>query len=308
MEAKIFASLAGRDDAPASRPPPGHVVSPTPPADELPKRDGEALGDNNCHEQQAFLRRGTSSSSSLFPRPAAPSTDSLESLLPFGMTKPNPSSKIKEALQGSGGGENSSPLERDGSSETSRSPRASERKRAEVLPDARGKDLACTVVRQCRATVVLSDMAPSFSGDHDMDQARVAGLILDALAACLGDEGRRTGALKRAGGGSSRDAGKHSCDLKDGRLFSTGDELAETEEEATEEEMRASGSGADIGLLARGGAFLGKFFAGRDEREVKEEAEKLFRTVKVVKPPASRSGSSEMYLLATGFLLGHKRR
>lgn len=141
-----------------------------------------------------------------------------------------------------------------------------------------------------------------------MDQGRVAGLVLDALAACLGDENRRTGALKRAGGGSSRDAGEHSRVLKDGRLFSTADELAGTGEEESEEEMGASESGAGIGLLARGGAFLGKFFAGRDEREVKEEAEKLFQTVKVVKPPASRSGSSEMYLLATGFLLGQKRR
>lgn len=56
------------------------------------------------------------------------------------------------------------------------------------------------------------------------------------------------------------------------------------------------------GLLARGGTFLGKFLAGRDEREIKEEAERLFEKVKVIKPPASRSSSSEMYLLATGFL------
>lgn len=54
--------------------------------------------------------------------------------------------------------------------------------------------------------------------------------------------------------------------------------------------------------MARGGTFLGKFLAGKDEREIKEEAERLFEKVKVVKPPASRSGSSEMYLLATGFL------
>ncbi|CAN0565199.1 unnamed protein product, partial [Ectocarpus sp. 12 AP-2014] len=66
-------------------------------------------------------------------------------------------------------------------------------------------------------------------------------------------------------------------------------------------------AGEGTGLLARGGTFLGKFFAGRDEREVKEEAERLFERVKVVKPPASRSGSGEMYLLATGFLLGGRK-
>lgn len=41
-----------------------------------------------------------------------------------------------------------------------------------------------------RASVVLSDMAPSFSGDRDTDQARVAGLLLNAFQACVGDESR----------------------------------------------------------------------------------------------------------------------
>lgn len=41
-----------------------------------------------------------------------------------------------------------------------------------------------------RATVVLSDMAPSFTGDRDTDQGRVAGLLLDAFGACLGDRSR----------------------------------------------------------------------------------------------------------------------
>lgn len=69
-----------------------------------------------------------------------------------------------------------------------------------------------------------------------------------------------------------------------------------------ERKVRSGGSGGGVGLLARGGTFLGKFLAGRDEQEVKEEAARLFEKVKVVKPPASRSDSSEMYLLATGFL------
>lgn len=41
-----------------------------------------------------------------------------------------------------------------------------------------------------RASVVLSDMAPSFTGDRDTDQGRVAALVLDAFAACVGDESR----------------------------------------------------------------------------------------------------------------------
>lgn len=74
------------------------------------------------------------------------------------------------------------------------------------------------------------------------------------------------------------------------------------EEGAVEEDDGDEGVSDGVGLLARGGTFLGKFLAGRDQREVKEEAERLFEKVKVVKPPASRSSSSEMYLLATGFL------
>lgn len=120
------------------------------------------------------------------------------------------------------------------------------------------------VKSQQRANVVLSDMAPSFSGDRDMDQGRVAALLLDALAACAGDENLGLGA----------EAGP-------------GDE---------------GGGGGGGGFLARGGTFLGKFLAGRDEKQLKDEAGRLFATVRVVKPPASRPCSSEMYLLATGFL------
>lgn len=95
-----------------------------------------------------------------------------------------------------------------------------------------------------------------------MDQGRVAGLLLDAFRACLGDNNKRL--------------------------------------ELDEDPAIVDGIGS--GLLARGGTFLGKFLAGRDEKELKEEAGRLFQKVRVVKPPASRSSSSEMYLLATGFL------
>lgn len=84
-----------------------------------------------------------------------------------------------------------------------------------------------------------------------------------------------------------------------------GNEIFDGEEgydDVVEKRVRSGASGGGVGLLARGGTFLGKFLAGRDEQEVKEEAARLFEKVKVVKPPASRSGSSEMYLLATGFL------
>lgn len=307
VEAEMFALLADQDDTPASRSPLGQNAINTPPPGELPTSDGEALEDKLSHDREAFLRRGTSSSSLLLPRPAVPARDSLEEFLPAGVSKPKPISIIGEAHKGAREKEAYAQSERENSSETASVSRVPQRKKhAEVLPNARDGDSAVKAVRKRRATVVLSDMAPAFGGDHDTDQARVAGLVLDALAACLGDESRRTWKLEWAGGGPSRGAGGHNRDLKDNQLSSTTvDELPGND--ASEEGLGATESGAGIGLLARGGTFLGKFFAGRDEREVKGEAERLFQTVKVVKPPASRSGSSEMYILATGFLLGQKR-
>ncbi len=54
-------------------------------------------------------------------------------------------------------------------------------------------------------------------------------------------------------------------------------------------------------VLTPGGRFLAKVLAGGTERELLAQLKKDFREVKHVKPPASRSGSSELYVLATGF-------
>ena len=207
-----------------------------------------------------------------------------------------------------------------------------------------------------RANVVLSDMAPSFSGDRDIDQARVATLVLDSLAACLGDEGGRLrgapGVGKGGGGGGDQDGGGGGVSGSDVEVgvgedgggvggwdggvgcadgVSAGGDRGGVSVGGGGGDVVGGGGGIDRGsgdsvigsgggggggcrsggerwggggLLARGGTFLGKFFAGRDEGEVKREAERLFERVKVVKPPASRSSSGEMYLLATGFLSG----
>jgi 23S rRNA (uridine2552-2'-O)-methyltransferase len=54
-------------------------------------------------------------------------------------------------------------------------------------------------------------------------------------------------------------------------------------------------------VLAPNGRFLAKVLAGGTERELLAMLKKDFRDVKHIKPPASRSGSSELYVLATGF-------
>lgn len=54
-------------------------------------------------------------------------------------------------------------------------------------------------------------------------------------------------------------------------------------------------------ILSPGGAFLAKVLRGGTERELLERLKRDFATVKHVKPPASRSDSAELYVLAMGF-------
>lgn len=55
-----------------------------------------------------------------------------------------------------------------------------------------------------------------------------------------------------------------------------------------------------IEILEPGGVFVGKYFSGPEEMELKEIARKEFTKVATVKPPASRKESSERYLVAQG--------
>ena len=54
-------------------------------------------------------------------------------------------------------------------------------------------------------------------------------------------------------------------------------------------------------VLSPGGAFLCKVFQGGTERELLDLLRRVFASVKHVKPPASRTDSAELYVLATGF-------
>ncbi|WP_095011353.1 RlmE family RNA methyltransferase [Tsuneonella mangrovi] len=53
--------------------------------------------------------------------------------------------------------------------------------------------------------------------------------------------------------------------------------------------------------LAPGGAFVAKVLAGGTDADLLALLKKHFRTVKHAKPPASRKGSSEWYVIAQGF-------
>ena len=53
--------------------------------------------------------------------------------------------------------------------------------------------------------------------------------------------------------------------------------------------------------LKPGGAFVSKVFAGGTDKELLTTLKRNFATVKHAKPPASRKGSSEWYVIAQGF-------
>jgi 23S rRNA (uridine2552-2'-O)-methyltransferase len=54
-------------------------------------------------------------------------------------------------------------------------------------------------------------------------------------------------------------------------------------------------------VLAPGGTFLAKVFQGGATGELLVQLKRDFTTVRHAKPPASRSESAEMYVVATGF-------
>ena len=54
-------------------------------------------------------------------------------------------------------------------------------------------------------------------------------------------------------------------------------------------------------VLSEGGAFLCKVLRGGTERTLLDILKRRFRTVRHIKPPASRADSAELYVLATGF-------
>lgn len=54
-------------------------------------------------------------------------------------------------------------------------------------------------------------------------------------------------------------------------------------------------------VLAPGGHFLAKVLQGGSERDLLDRLKQKFEKVRHVKPPASRSDSAELYVVATGF-------
>lgn len=56
-----------------------------------------------------------------------------------------------------------------------------------------------------------------------------------------------------------------------------------------------------VETLEKGGTFIAKVLAGGTDKDLLDLLKKHFKTVKHAKPPASRKGSSEWYVVAQGF-------
>jgi 23S rRNA (uridine2552-2'-O)-methyltransferase len=65
--------------------------------------------------------------------------------------------------------------------------------------------------------------------------------------------------------------------------------------------MRIMGLAETAGVLAPGGCFVAKVLQGGTEKDLLVQLKRDFTTVRHVKPPASRSDSAELYVVATGF-------
>ncbi|XP_069123119.1 rRNA methyltransferase 2, mitochondrial-like isoform X2 [Argopecten irradians] len=66
-------------------------------------------------------------------------------------------------------------------------------------------------------------------------------------------------------------------------------------------ELCASVLRFSVGVLRHGGHLLCKLWMGPEQYKLHVALDRMFSSVKVVKPPASRMGSSEMYFLAKDF-------
>ena len=110
---------------------------------------------------------------------------------------------------------------------------------------------------------IISDMAANFTGDKLTDALRTINLCEDSMMFAAGP----------------------SC-------F---DELDHEEDESIK---------STEGLLRHGGSFLCKYFAcgQENEHDLMTAAKTRFKYSTVVKPPASRKESAELYLFATGFI------
>ncbi len=137
-----------------------------------------------------------------------------------------------------------------------------------------------------RYDLVLSDMSPRISGAYAPDHAR-------------------SGARGGTDAGPPRADATAATSWRVLRDASPESGRSRSQQHPRRHEDRPAGVRDAFGLarevLAPGGTFVAKVFAGDLLDDLEEELARAFDRVRRTKPPASREPSSELYLLAFGF-------
>lgn len=131
------------------------------------------------------------------------------------------------------------------------------------------KNLDDSLSNRCQVDCIISDMAAKFTGDQATDAMRTINLCENALMFAVGS----------------------TCfdDDESYNIYSKDNDEKNNWQE--------------LGLLRQGGTFLCKFFAcGKEnENDLRAAVKRHFNHYFVLKPPASRKESAELYLYATGY-------
>ncbi len=130
--------------------------------------------------------------------------------------------------------------------------------------------------------------------------ARVVGIDLLAIAPISGAHFIRGDFLSDEAPGAVREAlgGPADVVLCDMAANTTGHRRTDHLRTAA---LAEAGVDFAIAVLAPGGAFVAKVFQGGSEADMLRRLKERFKVVRHVKPPASRSASPELYVVATGF-------
>jgi 23S rRNA (uridine2552-2'-O)-methyltransferase len=136
--------------------------------------------------------------------------------------------------------------------------------------------------------IAAIDLAPLASPSDSRLMSRVAGPGFFFIKGDLYDPGNRAALLER---------GPYGIVMSDAAPFTTGNAIVDS---ARSEELVNAAVSYAREALAPGGAFIAKLFQGQSGASILKSLKGDYADVRGFKPTASRPGSFEMYIVATG--------
>ncbi len=166
-----------------------------------------------------------------------------------------------------------------------------------LVPGARVVDLGCAPGGWCQVAVKRVN---ALSDRPDRPQGRVIGLDLQAVEPIPGAELHVLDFLEEGADDKVKDwlGGKADVVMSDMAAASSGHKQTDHLRIIALCEAAAE---LAFDVLEEGGTFVAKVLAGGAEGGLQAELKRRFDKVANVKPPASRSDSSEKFVVATGF-------